>query len=84
MAIKITDRKHIFLDKIIEDYKDINFSKIMKIFNIIPMGYIQGLYTNESNLHMKNSIVQDVLEAFTFCFSHAPRAHGSSSTCVIR
>lgn len=44
------------------------------------MGYIQGLYTNESNLHMKNSIVQDVLEAFTFCFSHAPRAHGSSST----
>lgn len=80
MAIKITDRKHIFLDKIIEDYKDINFSKIMKIFNIIPMGYIQGLYTNESNLHMKNSILQDVLEAFTFCFSHAPRAHGSSST----
>lgn len=40
MAIKITERKHIFLDKNTEDYKDINFSKIMKIFNIIPMGYI--------------------------------------------
>lgn len=40
MAIKITERKHIFLDKNTEDYKDTNFSKIMKIFNIIPMGYI--------------------------------------------
>ena len=28
----------------------------------------------------KNNILQDVLEIFTFCFSHAPRAQGSSST----
>ena len=49
MAIKITERKPIFQDKNLEDYKDTNFSKIMKIFNIIPM----GLYTNESNLHVE-------------------------------
>lgn len=28
----------------------------------------------------KNNILQDVLEVFTFCFSHAPKAHDSSST----
>lgn len=41
MAVKITEGgKHIPAQEYPRDYKDINFSKIMKIFNIIPMGYI--------------------------------------------